>query len=181
MSTHRYAPRAINADLLRAAAGAGFCIVPLVFVDLGPWGALVFAIPAALFAAFGIRTWVNRGAVVSVDPGGISVAGWTRSQIAWSDLHTVKLSYFSTRRDREAGWMQLSLKDGKTGISLNSSIEGFEDVCRAAFQAARNEDIEISEASARNFAALGLGASVQDRNPVPASLTGWGNPAEWRR
>lgn len=181
MSTHRYARRALNADLLRAVAGTGFCIVPLVFVDLGLWGALVFAIPAAMFAIFGLRTWANRQTVVRVDATGIALEGWTQRQVAWRDLQALKLSYFSTRRDREAGWMHLSLRDRTTKIALNSSLEGFEDVCRVAFNAAQNEDIELTDASARNFAALGMGAALPERNPTPASMTGWGNPADWRR
>ncbi|MBS28166.1 MAG: hypothetical protein CL566_04470 [Alphaproteobacteria bacterium] len=181
MSTHRYAPRALNADLLRAAVGTGFCLVPLVFVDLGAWGILVFAIPAAMFTIFGLRTWANRQTVVEIDAVGISLTGWSPRHIAWRDMSALKLSYFSTRRDREAGWMQLSLKDRTTKIALNPSLDGFEDVCRAAFNAARNEDIELTDASARNFAALGIGAAIPERNPTPASMTGWGNPADWRR
>lgn len=181
MSTHRYAPRALNADLLRAAAGLAFCIVPLIFVDFGTAGVLVFAIPAAMFAIFGLRTWANRRTAVGLDAEGITVAGWRGAHIAWRDLQTLKLSYFSTRRDRETGWMHLILKDRKTKIALNSSLEGFEAVCRVAFDAARNEDVELSDASARNFAALGMGAAVPEREPTPASLTGWGNPADWRR
>jgi len=178
MTSHRYSPRALNADLLRAGIGLICCLVPLATVDFGAVVTLIFAVPAALFAVFGLRTWRNRAITVRVDADSISTASRT---IAWQDLTGLKLSYFSTRRDRESGWMQLTLRADHTTIALNSALEDFDTVCRAAFEAARHFDIELTDASARNFAALGLGAIAPDHEPTPAALTGWGNPADWRR
>jgi len=178
MTSHRYSPRAVNADLLRAGIGLVCCLVPLATVSFGPIVTLVFAVPAALFAIFGLRTWRNRALTVCVDADGISTPATT---IPWQDLTDLKLSYFSTRRDRESGWMQLKLRSGHGTIALNSALEDFDTVCRAAFEAARSYDIELTDASARNFAALGLGAIIPDHDPTPAALTGWGNPADWRR
>ena len=178
MTSHRYTPRALNADLLRAGIGLFCCLVPLAAVDFGAVVTLVFAVPAALFAIFGLRTWRNRAITVRVDADGISIPSRT---IAWHDLGGLKLSYFSTRRDRENGWMQLKIQGQNRTIALNSALEDFETVCRAAFEAARRHDIELTDASARNFAALGLGAIAPDHEPTPAALTGWGNPADWRR
>ncbi len=178
MTTHRYSPRALNADLLRAAIGLICCLVPLATVDFGVVVTLVFAVPAALFAIFGLRTWRNRAITVRVDADAISTPATT---IPWQDLTGAKLSYFSTRRDRENGWMQLKLQGRQRTIALNSALEDFDTVCRAAFEAVRDQDIELTDASARNFAALGLGAIAPDHEPTPAALTGWGNPADWRR
>ncbi len=178
MTTHRYSPRALNADLLRAGIGLVCCVVPLATVDFGVVVTLIFAVPAALFAIFGLRTWRNRAVTVRIDADGISTPATT---IPWQDVTGVKLSYFSTRRDRENGWMQLKLQGRNCTIALNSALEEFDTVCRAAFEAARSNDIEFTDASARNFAALGLGAIVPDHDPTPAALTGWGNPADWRR
>jgi len=181
MTSHRYSPRALNADLLRAGIGLFCCLVPLAVVDFGPVMTLIFAIPAALFAVFGLRTWRHRAITVHVDAAGISTEGPGATRIAWQDLTDARLSYFSTRRDREAGWMQLKLRAQTGTIALNSALEDFDTVCRAAFEAARSCDIELTDATARNFAALGLGAIVPDHDPTPAALTGWGNPADWRR
>lgn len=178
MTTHRYSPRALNADFLRAAIGLACCLVPLATIDFGVVVTLVFAVPAALFVTFGLRTWRNRAITVRVNADGISTPATT---IPWPDVTGVKLSYFSTRRDRENGWMQLRLRGRQRTIALNSALEDFDTVCRAAFEAARTHDIELTDASARNFAALGLGAIAPDHEPTPAALTGWGNPADWRR
>lgn len=178
MTSHRYSSRALNADLLRAGIGLACCLVPLAAVDFGTVMTLVFAVPAVLFAVFGLRTWRNRAITVRVDADGISTPA---TNIPWQELADVRLSYFSTRRDRENGWMQLKLRSRHGTIALNSALEGFDTVCRAAFEAVRRHDLELTDASARNFAALGLGAIAPDHDPTPAALTGWGNPADWRR
>jgi len=178
MSQHRYSSHATNADLLRAAIGLVCCLVPFVSLELGAVVRLMLSVPAALFAVFGLHTWRNRGTVVTVDADGIQKG---KQAIAWDALATVKLSYFSTRRDRENGWMQLKLAGGGTAITLNSGLEDFEAVCRDAFKAARTHGIELTDSSAGNFAALGLGVIAPKHDPVSATLTGWGNPADWRR
>lgn len=181
MTQHRYSNRATNGDLARAAIGLVCCLVPLAAVELGTVATLVFAVPAALFAVFGLRTWRNRATVVHMDARGISTDGPGATSIAWDALSDAKLSYFSTRRDRENGWMQLRLEAPDGRIAVNSALEDFDQVCRATFEAVRANGIELSDASARNFAALGLGAIAPDHEPTPAALTGWGNPADWRR
>ena len=52
-------------------------------------------------------------------------------------LDRLKLSYFSTKRDRSDGWMQLSV--GSTGgrmVKVNSSLDGFHDIVERAARAA---------------------------------------------
>lgn len=181
MSRHRYARRELNGDLLRAGAGIALCAVPLAFADVGTTGLYVLAAPAALFAVFGARTLRNRRVVIEVDENGIGNGRRPGGRIAWSELDTIKLSYFSTRRDRENGWMQLKLSGGGERLAITSALDGFETVCRAAWRAARAGEIEISDATARNFAALGLGGATTPREATPAALSGWGDPAEWRR
>ncbi|HCP00678.1 MAG: hypothetical protein CL573_01545 [Alphaproteobacteria bacterium] len=154
MTEHRYESRAVNADLLRAAIGLLCCLALLAAAELDAFATLVFAIPAALFAVFGLRTWCNRAIIVTLGPKHIAAGSRT---ITWDNLAGVTLSCFATRRDRDNGWMQLKLKSPQGNIALNSGLEGFDRVCCVAFEAARTYDIELTAASTRNFAALGLG------------------------
>lgn len=180
MSEYRYSAAALKGDLVRAGIGFVLCATPLAFVSLETWVVLLLAAPAGLFVLFGVRTWLRRGVRVAVDEAGIGAAGLTSAHISWGDLQRFKLSYFSTRRDRSNGWMQLNLRGPSGRLSIDSNLEGFDDVCRRAFRAAADNDIELSGASLRNLAELGL---VTDRNasPQPGSGAGWGNPADWRR
>lgn len=185
MSVHRYHRRDLNADLLRAGLGVAACVVPMFFLAPGATATYVLAVPAVFFALFGLRTWLHTRTELTTDETGLTVSGMSGARLDWAALDTVKLSYFSTRRDREAGWMQLKLRGGGAKIAVHSTLEDFETVCRQAFHAAQSRDLELSDATARNFAVIGLGAGPEGLTPdidkTPAALSGWGNPADWRR
>ena len=183
MSTHRYHRRDLNADLLRVALGIAACVTPMFFIEAGATAAYILGVFAAFFGLFGLRTLMQMRTTVTLDESGITTKGWSRAHIPWNSLDTLKLSYFSTRRDREAGWMQLTLRSAEHRIAIHSTLEGFEDLCRLAFQAARKNDVELSDATARSFAVIGLGdvGLSTPTDATPAALSGWGNPADWRR
>lgn len=180
MTEYRYAPGALNGDLARAGIGFGLCAAPIAFAALPAWAMLLLAAPAALFVVFGARAWLRRGVRIAIDDTGISATGWTSSGIPWHDLQRFKLSYFSTRRDRSNGWMQLNLRGPSARLSIDSNLDGFDDICRRAFRAAADNDVELSGATLRNLAELGLVSDIS-ANPHSGSSTGWGNPADWRR
>jgi hypothetical protein len=181
MTRLRYHRREISTDLLRAGAGLAACVTPMFFLEPGAVASYVLAVPAAFFALFGVRTVTNARTVFTFDETGIRAEGGHRANIRWDGLHDVRLSYFSTRRDREAGWMQLKLEGAESTLNLHSSLDGFEDVCRAAFLAAESCGLDLTAASTRNFTMLGLGAAAPTTPFTPAALSGWGNPADWRR
>ena len=180
MSEYRYSTAALNGDLVRAAIGFGLCATPIALASLEPWLMLLLAVPAGLFALFGARAWLRRSMRVAVDDAGIAATGLTATDIRWPELRRFKLSYFSTRRDRSNGWMQLNLRGPSGRLSIDSNLDGFDDICRRAFRAAADNDLELSSASLRNLAALGLVADLSPK-PQPSGGTGWGNPADWRR
>ncbi len=180
MNEYRYSTAALNGDLVRSGIGFVLCFTPIALASLEVWAMLLLAAPAALFAIFGARTWLRRGIRVAVDETGISASGLTAAGIPWRDLRRFKLSYFSTRRDRSNGWMQLNLRGPSGRLSIDSNLDGFDDVCRRAFRAAADNDVELSSATLRNLAELGLVSDLSP-NPQPSGGTGWGNPADWRR
>lgn len=180
MSDLRYSTSALNGDLARSGIGFALCATPIAFVSLEPWVMLLLAGPAILFVIFGVRTWMRRHIRIALDDGGVTVTGLASARIPWDELSRFKLSYFSTRRDRTNGWMQLSLWGPSGRLSIDSNLDGFDDVCRRAFRAATDNDVELSGASLRNLAELGMVTDMAP-NPQPGSGTGWGNPADWRR
>lgn len=180
MNEFRYSATALNGDLVRAGIGFALCATPIVLVSLEPWLMLLLATPAGLFVLFGTRTWLRRSLRVVVDDTGMSVNGLKSARLSWSELRRFKLSYFSTRRDRSNGWMQLYLHGPSARFSFDSNLDGFDEICRRAFRAATDNDVELSSASLRNLAELGL-VSDMAPNRQPSSGTGWGNPADWRR
>lgn len=180
MSEYRYSTTALNGDLIRAGVGFVLCVTPIAVAGLETWLIVLLAAPAGLFALFGARTWLRRAVRVAVDDAGVEVTGLTAARISWRDLNRFKLSYFSTRRDRANGWMQLNLRGPSGRVAFDSNLDGFEEICRRAFHAAADNDVAFSSATLRNLTELGLVGDMA-QNHHSGGSTAWGNPADWRR
>jgi hypothetical protein len=68
----------------------------------------------------------------------------------------LRVDYYSTRGDRAGGWMQLTAKGPGAAIRVDSAIEDFVAIARAASDAARANGLEVSEATRVNLAHLGI-------------------------
>jgi hypothetical protein len=155
-SRHIYPASAMVGDYLRAAAG----LVPtgLVFatVPVGAVPALFLGGFGAIFAIFGLRTLLRHGTSLEMTDTELRAHGISNRSIMWSELDRLKLSYYSTRRDRRSGWMQLELGAGGTRLNLDSRLDGFDRVVRRAAETAAARRLVLSESTAANLASLGL-------------------------
>ena len=166
MSTHRYPASSLAADHCRAGIGLLVTGGPLVF--LGPISGLIYILAplAVLFGIFAVRTLVRQLTTYEATETGFRVSGPVGFELAWSDISDMRLRYFSTRRDRGRGWMQLRIRGTGRTVRLDSTLEGFSDiVARAAKEAARH-DIALSDATLDNMQALGI-AGLSERTRVP--------------
>ena len=153
---HVYPAAAMIGDYLRAAAG----VVPtgLLFATV-PVGAVAGALLgsfAAIFAVFGLRTALRHGTSLEMTETELRARGVWNSTIAWAELDRMKLAFYSTRRDRKSGWMQLEVAAGGRRLRLDSRIDGFDQVVRRAAVAAAARGVTLSEATAANLEALGI-------------------------
>ena len=152
----RYPARTIALDYFYAALGLAFTLVPLALVTplAAVTGVLIgFAI---LFFVFGLRTAIRHDTFVEVSNGGVTLRSLWSFTVPWSELREVKLSYFSTRRDRHGGWMQLRLRGEKRTIRLDSTLDGFDKVVAHAAREARMHEIEFGSETVQNLLALGV-------------------------
>lgn len=161
----RYNVKDLRGDYLRAAAGVVFALVPLLFGAANPAIVGILGGLAALFAVFGLATFVRHRSVIFVDDTviGMSGVGMTRpfqQTLVWDKVEQVTLSYYTTRRDGSKGRMHLRLADRKSffrrRFSIDSTLEGFETIASAAFTAAKRNGLTLSPATKANFRALGL-------------------------
>lgn len=143
-------------DYVRAGFGLALTGTPLLLTPAGSAAVWVLGPLFALFAVFGARTALRHRTVVEADDQRITAHGLWRQQLAWSVLSEVKLNYYSTKRDRSQGWMQLVLVGGRDRVRIDSTLDGFPEVARRAYDTARARGLELSEASVANFAALGF-------------------------
>lgn len=156
MKAYRYPPKALLGDYARSGAGLAATLGPLLFVPASPVMMGILGGLAALFFAFGARTALRQMTVVQVDEAGITAVGPVGARIAWTELEGLALAYYSTRRDRTRGWMQLTMRGPGRRLRVDSSIDGFRDIVLAGTRMAERRGLELSPATTGNLAAMGI-------------------------
>ncbi len=172
MSRHRYPISALLADYVRSAFGVFLPIALMLFTELLPLVFYAMAALALLFAIYGLRTAWRQGTALTVDTDGVRQEGPLRGLldcgIPWSELRDIRLRYYSTRRDRREGWMQLILRgmENRAVIRMDSQLPGFDDIVRQAHAASRDHGLTIDPTTATNLSSLGVDAA--DRTAAAA-------------
>lgn len=157
LTLHAYGWKPVAADLARAGLGLAFCLLPLAVRDMGSTTTLPLLAAAALFAVYGAVAVIRRRTRLAVTDDAIEARALRPVRLDWRELGDLSLAYYSTRRTREKGWMELRLK-GSNGATIrcDSSIDGFEAILRRAVAAARANRLPFDRATAGNLQALGL-------------------------
>ncbi len=155
---HRYPLGAVIADYARALVGMAMTFGPLAFVNIGSVMVYILAGLGALFLLFGCRTVLRHLTKVEVSAGGIRIAGSGGQAVRWCDLDHMSLRYYTIRRDKSGGWMQLKIKEKGSDVTLDSSLEGFDDIVRRALEAARANEIALESGTLTNLPAMGIDA-----------------------
>jgi hypothetical protein len=151
----RYPRRFVWADAARSAAGLILSLPPLIAIDMARPVAFAFAVIAALFAAFGLRTLCRAARAYRLSAEGIAAEGCGRARIVWSALTALRLRRFQPRRGG-AGWIELRLAAGPVRMKIDSELEGFDDIARAALAAARARALPLDPRSEDALVTLGL-------------------------
>jgi hypothetical protein len=150
-----YPKSALFADYARAAAGLIF--VGLVILLPLHWAvAVAFVTIAALLASLGVRTAIRHASRIELSDDGIALRGPIDRVIAWSELNGLALRYFSMRRDRKHGWMELRLQGGGRRLGIESQIQGFNEIVERAADAAGKRGLALDAATETNLAAMGV-------------------------
>jgi hypothetical protein len=165
MRRHAYPASAMLADYLRSAAGVLPIIAILLIAPVGVVGATLLGGFGGLFAAFGIRTMLRHRTWLESTEAGLRAFGLRTISICWAELDRMRLTYYSTRRDRREGWMQLELRSGRSVLRVDSRIEGFIELVKASVRAAEMRGLLLDPATSVNLQALRVRVS-----PVAAGL-----------
>jgi hypothetical protein len=164
LSRHLYPASAMRGDYLRAAAGLVPSGVLLATVQVGTVAAVVLGGFAAVFAVFGARTILRHATSIEMTERELHASGPRQASLRWADLDRMRLAYYSTRRDRRAGWMQLELGAGRTRLRLDSRIEGFDELVRHAARVAAANGVEFNEATVANLQAMGIKSPYRENS-----------------
>ena len=156
----RYPPRSLLGDYVRSGIGLFVGLGVLAVVPPNVVVLVIFGGISLLFAIFGLRTLHRQKLEVALTENEIACRGLGTKVLRWSDLDTLKLRYFGSRRGKRSilgsGFMELKLKGAGTTISFESSLEDFAQVAEAAARAYRQNGREIDPATASNLIELGI-------------------------
>ena len=156
MTDYRYSTGSLAADYARGGFGLAVTAAPILLVDAHIAVDVVFGALAAVAAIFLARTGLRQLTIYRVDDTGAASVGPLGRKIRWDALTDLKLKYYSTRRDREQGWMQLTLVEGRTKLALESTLDGFEAIVDEAYGAAVAANLPLDETTLNNLQALGV-------------------------
>ncbi len=154
MSTHRYPLRALAGEYGRAGIGLLLTAGPLLLADSTPPVAYVLAAFACLFLVYGVRTVLRHVGAIVISDEGVRSSGLWGGEVRWNDVRKVQLKFYSTRRDRANGWMQLVVAGSKRRLTIDSGIDGFDALARRAAQEAKRRGIDLNEDTISNLDAL---------------------------
>jgi hypothetical protein len=173
MTPHRYPWPALRADYLRAGIGLALTGAPLFAIPGGAIAFVILALLAVLFLTLGLRTGLRHASRFECDDREVrrvapllpylsALPFWPARRVAWDGIARLRLRFFSTRRDRTGGWMQLSVGDGGGRLYFDSTLDGFESVARRAAAAATRNRLPLNDATRANLAALGIRTEAED-------------------
>lgn len=156
ITRHVYPAAAMVGDYLRSAAGLVPTGVVFATEPVSTVAATVLGGFAAIFGVFGLRTVLRHATSLEMTDTELRAQGAWRCTISWAELDRMKLNYYSTRRDRRGGWMQLELGAGGARVRLDSRIAGFNQLVSRAAEVAATRGLELNEATLANLEALGI-------------------------
>lgn len=154
----RYPPDALKADGLRAIFGLAVMLglLGLAGVKAHPLVALPLLAGASLFAWLGLRTlWRQRAHYGLSDEGLRLQDGFFTILVPWDRITGVKLRYYSTKKDKSGGWMQLTLRVGRRGYSIESQLTGFDAIAARVATMVVERGLPVDATTKENFLSLG--------------------------
>jgi hypothetical protein len=161
MTALRYPWATIRGDFTRSAAGLALSLGPLITVPPVSPAGIVLAGLALLFALFGVRTWARQRLTVTFDTEALFISGFAPKNLAWRALSGLEMRYYATRKARDQGWMQVTLRSDEVVVRLDSTLEGFPAIVRRAAQAAAANGVALSPTTSENL--HGFGVVAEDR------------------
>tara|TARA_B100001741_G_C16531601_1_gene589794 strand:- start:3 stop:527 length:525 start_codon:yes stop_codon:yes gene_type:complete len=81
----------------------------------------------------------------------------------WQDISEIKLNYYSTRRDKEKGWMVLFLLGKHKKIVIHSSISGFDVILEQIGTKTYSNNYLFNYYTENNFKAMGINLYNKDK------------------
>jgi len=146
-----YNTASIVADLTKSLIGIGLTASPLLFLNLASWLEVIFVLCFILFTFFAVRTVFRQKSSYYFCDEMLHEDGIFSKKLNMDDLKVFKIRYFSTRRNREAGWFQIKMIANDVKIVVDSSLNGFDDIVKKAILAAEKNKLDLDATTNANL------------------------------
>ena len=108
---YRWPRAALIADHLRSGIGFGASFLFMLLVQPLSLAFLFFAVLTIVFGLYLALTIIRARTALKLEPEGLAVSGLLgRKMIRWDALNDFALRYYTLRRDKEGGWLDLKLR-----------------------------------------------------------------------
>ena len=158
MTIFHYPMNALRGDYLRGAIGLFVTVGLLIAATKITIFQYIFAAGAVLFLGFFLRTAQRHLTTFSFSNGSFQANGPLGKSISLPAVIDIRLRYFSTRKDRtgDGGWFELTIRDSKSKISVDSTINGFEQIMQNCVNTIHQNKLTPSETTIANFSSAGF-------------------------
>ncbi|MBJ7418591.1 MAG: hypothetical protein JHC88_24585, partial [Niveispirillum sp.] len=75
--------------------------------------------------------------------------------VRWDQITGVKLRYYSTKKDKSGGWMQLTIRPGRGSCSIESQLTGFDTIAARVAEQVLERGLQVDATTKENFLSLG--------------------------
>lgn len=152
----RYPGSALRADYARGLCGIVLTAVPLGVVAPDRLIAWLSGAGLLLFLVYFARAVVRHLTRIELSESGVVARGPFGGAVSWDELNSMKLRHYTTKSDGSGGWMQLDLGTQHDSIRIDSRLEHFAEIARAAATHAERQGRPLDETTLFNLRALGV-------------------------
>jgi hypothetical protein len=152
----RYPAGALSADCARGLFGSAVSGGLSMVVSLESPVAWILAAVFALFLVYFARAVVRHLTRIELSEKGVVARGPFGGAVPWDELGSMKLRHYTTRSDRTGGWMQLDLGSRHASIRVDSRLDCFAEIARAAALEALRRGHALDPATRFNLHAMGV-------------------------
>jgi len=170
IATFCYPARNLVPDYLRAGAGFGLTMLPTPAALDGPWIVKIIVVGlAVLFGSFAVTTFFRQKSTILADEHGLRLCGPRSAEIPWGEVEQVDLRYFSTRKEKDSGWLQLKVNGCNGKIKADSNLDDMDGLLGHVAAAIIRHGLVVTPIGRENFTAKGhaLPANPNDPFQVP--------------
>lgn len=156
-----YPSTVINAALLRTGIGLALTLGPLAVIQPSAVVVAILGGLALIFVAYGAQALIRSASEIVVSAQGLRRTGPIPATIQWDALVRVRLSYYTTKRDRSDGWMVLTIRGTGRTVRIESTLKGFGSLLARIVAEAQARGVALSAPTRGNLLPFGIEPDAQ--------------------